>query len=72
MTEVVKLMKDYSAEIPKVIAEIQELLASVMREDKTYDMDTTRAMVAISFAKEEIKDSIIDFKIANAIDQEMT
>lgn len=65
-------MKDYSAEIPKVIAEIQELLASVMREDKTYDMDTTRAMVAISFAKEEIKDSIIDFKIANAIDQEMT
>ena len=52
-------MKDYSTEIPKVIAEIQELLASVMREDKTYDMDTTRAMVAISFAKEEIKDSII-------------
>lgn len=65
-------MKDYSAEIPKVIAEIQELLASVMREDKTYDMDTTRAMVAISFAKEEIKDSIMDFKIANANDQEMT
>lgn len=65
-------MKDYSAEIPKVIAEIQELLASVMRDDKTYDMDTTRAMVAISFAKEEIKDSIMDFKIANAIDQEMT
>lgn len=65
-------MKDYSAEIPKVIAEIQELLASVMRDDKTYDMDTTRAMVAISFAKEEIKDSIMDFKIANANDQEMT
>lgn len=65
-------MKDYSAEIPKVIAEIQELLASVMRDDKTYDMDTTRAMVAISFAKEEIKDSIMDFKTANAIDQEMT
>lgn len=65
-------MKDYSAEIPKVIAEIQELLASVMREDKTYDMDTTRAMVAISFAKEEIKDSIMDFKIANANEQEMT
>lgn len=65
-------MKDYSAEIPKVIAEIQELLASVMREDKTYDMDTTRAMVALSFAKEEIKDSIMDFKIANANDQEMT
>lgn len=65
-------MKDYSAEIPKVISEIQELLASVMREDKTYDMDTTRAMVAISFAKEEIKDSIMDFKIANANDQEMT
>lgn len=72
MTKVVKLMKDYSAEIPKVISEIQELLASVMREDKTYDMDTTRAMVAISFAKEEIKDSIMDFKIANANDQEMT
>lgn len=72
MTKVVKLMKDYSAEIPKVIAEIQELLASVMRDDKTYDMDTTRAMVAISFAKEEIKDSIMDFKTANAIDQEMT
>lgn len=65
-------MKDYSAEIPKVIAEIQELLASVMREDKTYDMDTTRAMVAISFAKEEIKDSIMDFKTANANEQEMT
>lgn len=65
-------MKDYNAEIPKVIAEIQELLASVMREDKTYDMDTTRAMVAISFAKEEIKDSIMDFKKANANDQEMT
>lgn len=65
-------MKDYSAEIPKVIAEIQELLASVMREDKTYDMDTTRAMVAISFAKEEIKDSIMDFKIANANEQEVT
>ena len=65
-------MKDYSAEIPKVIAEIQELLASVMRDDKTYDMDTTRVMVAISFAKEEIKDSIMDFKIANAKDQEMT
>ena len=65
-------MKDYSAEIPKVIAEIQELLASVMREDKTYDMDTTRAMVAISFAKEEIKDSIMDLKTANANEQEMT
>ena len=65
-------MKDYSTEIPKVIAEIQELLASVMREDKTYDMDTTRAMVAISFAKEEIKDSIMDFKIANANDHELT
>lgn len=65
-------MKDYSAEIPKVIAEIQELLASVVREDKTYDMDTTRAMVAISFAKEEIKDSIMDFKIANANDHELT
>ena len=72
MTKVVKLMKDYSAEIPKVIAEIQELLASVVREDKTYDMDTTRAMVAISFAKEEIKDSIMDFKIANANDHELT
>ena len=65
-------MKDDSAEIPKVIAEIQELLASVVREDKTYDMDTTRAMVAISFAKEEIKDSIMDFKIANANDHELT